>query len=95
MSNRAVESAVASAGYYGRDIDAQRDRISPRDLGERIAMGQVLVGSPDTVFTQIKAIRDALGVGIIDLPVAVQLGEKTLRAIELFGTKVLPRLHEL
>lgn len=33
--------------------------------------------------------------GIVDLVVGVQLGERTMHSIELFGTKVLPRLREL
>jgi alkanesulfonate monooxygenase SsuD/methylene tetrahydromethanopterin reductase-like flavin-dependent oxidoreductase (luciferase family) len=64
-------------------------------MRDRIDRGQVLVGSPDTVLKQVKRIRDELGAGILDLVVASQLGDKTLGAIELFGTKVLPRMHEL
>ena len=58
-------------------------------------LGQVIVGSPDTVFAQVRRIHDELGAGIIDLVVGAQLGERTLRSIELFGTKVLPRMREL
>jgi alkanesulfonate monooxygenase SsuD/methylene tetrahydromethanopterin reductase-like flavin-dependent oxidoreductase (luciferase family) len=94
--NRAVEQAVASSGYYGRDIETQRARLQSRgEVLERIEKGQILVGGPETVLKQIKRIRDELGAGILDLAVASQLGDKTLSAIELFGTKVLPRMHEL
>jgi alkanesulfonate monooxygenase SsuD/methylene tetrahydromethanopterin reductase-like flavin-dependent oxidoreductase (luciferase family) len=96
MTNRAIESAVAASGYYGRDIDTQRARLQSRgEVRDRIDKGQVLVGTPDTIIKQAKRIRDMLGCGILDLSIAVQMGDKTLRSIEMFGTKVLPRLHEL
>jgi hypothetical protein len=44
---------------------------------------------------QVRRIRDELGAGVLDLVVGAQLGERTLRSIELFGKKVLPRLREL
>jgi alkanesulfonate monooxygenase SsuD/methylene tetrahydromethanopterin reductase-like flavin-dependent oxidoreductase (luciferase family) len=94
--NRAVERAVAESGYYGRDIDTQRARLQSRgEVLSRIEKGQVLVGCPETVLKQVKRIRDAIGAGIIDVTVASQLGDKALRSIELFGTKVLPRMREL
>ncbi|MGH7088852.1 MAG: hypothetical protein ACREFQ_08125, partial [Stellaceae bacterium] len=92
--NRAVSSAVAQSGYYGTDA-GQLTRNATRALAERIELGQVLVGSPETVLGQVRRVRDSLGAGILDLVVGVQLGNKTLRSIELFGTKVLPRMREL
>lgn len=94
MANKVVESTVAGSGYYGRDKDTQRGRLEGRALDERIETGQLLVGSPDTVVSQIKRIRDQLGAGILDLTLAVQLGDKTMRSIELLGTKVLPQIRE-
>jgi hypothetical protein len=47
------------------------------------------------VLAQVRRIRDELGAGIVDLVVGAQLGDKTLRSIELFGTKVLPQMREL
>jgi alkanesulfonate monooxygenase SsuD/methylene tetrahydromethanopterin reductase-like flavin-dependent oxidoreductase (luciferase family) len=93
--NKAVAEGVRQSGYYGADAVGQQQRTSRRDLADRIALGQVIVGSPDTVLTQVRRIRDALGAGVLDLVVGAQLGERTLRSIELFGTKVLPRLREL
>ena len=93
-ANAAINAAVAESSYYGRD-ESQASRTATRDLIDRIEQGQVLVGSPNTVVRQIKRIRDALGVGILDCTLAAQLGDKTLRSIELFGTKVLPRIREL
>jgi alkanesulfonate monooxygenase SsuD/methylene tetrahydromethanopterin reductase-like flavin-dependent oxidoreductase (luciferase family) len=63
-------------------------------LAERIELGQIVVGSPETALKQVRRIHDELGAGIIDLVVGVQLGDRTMRSIELFGSKVLPRMHE-
>ena len=95
MRNKAVEQAVAGSGYYGRDIETQRSRLMSRgELFGRIDKGQVVVGGPDTALKQIKRIRDTIGAGIIDLNLGTQMGDKTLRSIELFGTKVLPRMRD-
>jgi alkanesulfonate monooxygenase SsuD/methylene tetrahydromethanopterin reductase-like flavin-dependent oxidoreductase (luciferase family) len=93
--NRALAEAVASSGYHGRDAANQRNRVQGRPLQERIELGQMVVGSPDTVLQQVRAIRDQLGAGILDLTFLPVSREKSLRAIELFGTQVLPRMHEL
>ena len=95
LANRAVESAVADRGYYGRDKAEQRARLLPRALQERIDLGQILLGSPETVLKQIHRIRDALGAGILDLNPAAPDREATLKSIELFGEKVLPRIKDL
>ena len=92
--NKAVSEAVLQSGYYGTDVTGQRQRNARRELAERIELGQVIVGSPDTVLKQVRCIRDELGAGILDLVVGVQLGERTMHSIELFGSKVLPRMRE-
>jgi hypothetical protein len=46
------------------------------------------------VLKQVRRISDEIGAGIIDLVVGVQLGEPTMHSIELFGSKVLPRIRE-
>jgi alkanesulfonate monooxygenase SsuD/methylene tetrahydromethanopterin reductase-like flavin-dependent oxidoreductase (luciferase family) len=94
-SNRGLDDAAAQAGYYGRDTATQRARLQSRGLAERIALGQLLVGSPDSVLGQIRGIRDALRAGIVDLTFAPVGRDKVLRAIELFGARVLPRMREL
>jgi alkanesulfonate monooxygenase SsuD/methylene tetrahydromethanopterin reductase-like flavin-dependent oxidoreductase (luciferase family) len=95
QSNRALDDTAAHLGYYGRDVENQRGRLQPHDLNERIELGQLLVGSPSTVLKQIRTVRDALGCGILDLIFQPVGREKTLKAIELFGTDVLPRMREL
>ena len=95
-ANRAVEAAVKDAGYYGKDVEGQRGRLFARgDLKERIASGQLLIGSPDTVIDQIAKLRDDMGCGVLDLTLVTQLGQRTLHAIELFGEKIIPRMHEM
>jgi alkanesulfonate monooxygenase SsuD/methylene tetrahydromethanopterin reductase-like flavin-dependent oxidoreductase (luciferase family) len=93
--NQAVAQAVAASGYHGRDAQAQQARVGRRTLEDRIALGQLLAGGPETVLKQITSIRDELGAGILDLSFLPVGREKALRAIELFGTKVLPRMHEM
>ncbi len=92
MSNRALEGAIASTGYYGRDMESQRQRLMPADLKTRIENGQILLGSPDTIVKQIENIKRELDCGVLDFTVAHQMGAKTNRSIELLGEKVVPRI---
>jgi hypothetical protein len=91
--NKGIAEGVLQSGYYGGDAVAQRQRTSRRELADRIALGQVIVGGPDTVLEQVRRIRDELGAGVLDLVVGAQLGERTLHSIELFGANVLPRMQ--
>ena len=96
LMNRAVADAVADSNYFGAKQHMEHERrATAYDLKERIALGQVIVGGPDTVLSQIEHIKAELDPGILDLTVVAQLGDKTMRSIELMGTKVLPRMHEL
>lgn len=100
LSNRGLDDAAARAGYYGRDEQTQRGRLHRYSLDERIQLGQLVAGSPETVVSQIRRIQEEVGVGIVECvftpgaPVE-SAPERTLAAIELFGAKVLPRLAEL
>jgi alkanesulfonate monooxygenase SsuD/methylene tetrahydromethanopterin reductase-like flavin-dependent oxidoreductase (luciferase family) len=94
-ANPALEKAVTSAGYHGRDVDTQLNRRMGHSVRERIELGQLLAGSPETVIAQIRNIKEKLGAGILDLSLLTVGRDKALRAIELFGTKVLPRMHEM
>jgi alkanesulfonate monooxygenase SsuD/methylene tetrahydromethanopterin reductase-like flavin-dependent oxidoreductase (luciferase family) len=95
QSNMVLDEAVASLGYYGRDAENQRGRLAPHGFEERIELGQLLVGSPETVLNQICRVRDALGCGILDLIFQPLGRDKTLKSIELFGKQVLPRIRDL
>ncbi|MDE3075078.1 MAG: LLM class flavin-dependent oxidoreductase [Chloroflexota bacterium] len=95
-SNKALDEVAASAGYYGRDTATQRGRLEGgRSLQERIERGELLAGGPATVAAQIRSMRHELGCGILDLIFSPLGRDKTLRALELFGTKVLPAIREL
>jgi alkanesulfonate monooxygenase SsuD/methylene tetrahydromethanopterin reductase-like flavin-dependent oxidoreductase (luciferase family) len=94
-ANRALDDTAANLGYYGRDVENQRGRLQPHDFKERVELGQLLVGSPATVLQQIRAVRDALGCGILDLIFQPVGRDKTLKSIELFGTQVLPGMRDL
>lgn len=95
LANRALEGAVASSGYYGRDVEAQRQRLVPRELRERLELGQLLLGSPDTVVKQIESVYRELGCGVLDLIIGFDMGEKTNHMLDLIGEKVLPRIRAL
>jgi alkanesulfonate monooxygenase SsuD/methylene tetrahydromethanopterin reductase-like flavin-dependent oxidoreductase (luciferase family) len=96
MANPAIDEAAAGAGYYGRDTAGQRARVAEAgDLRERIATGQILAGTPETVLAQAAEVGRALGAGILELAFIGPTPEKRRRALELFGTQVLPRMREL
>lgn len=94
-ANRAVEAVVNDTGYYGRDREAQRNRLFARgDLRQRVANGQILIGSVESVWKQIQELKQLVGCGVIDFTLATQLGQRTSRAIELLGEKIAPRMRE-
>lgn len=95
LANQALEATIAGTGYYGADQGNQRNRVRGKhDVTERLELGQVMLGSPDTVFAQAQRIRRQLGAGIFDLIPAFELGDRTMHSLELFASKVLPRLRE-
>jgi alkanesulfonate monooxygenase SsuD/methylene tetrahydromethanopterin reductase-like flavin-dependent oxidoreductase (luciferase family) len=95
MSNRVLDDTVANLGYYGRDMVNQRGRLQPHTLSERIALGQLLAGGPETVIEQIRAIHESLGCGVLDLIFQPVARDTSLKAIDLFGSRVLPRIRDL
>ena len=95
-ANLELEAAVASTGYYGTDVSKQRARVlQSQGVDDQIAAGQIVIGSADTVQSQIAQIAERLGAGVLDLVPAFQSGETTLRSIRLFGEEVLPRIRDL
>jgi probable LLM family oxidoreductase len=64
---------------------------------QEVEHGSLYVGSPETVARKIAATVSALGVQRFDLKYSTgPLGhEKLMRAIELYGTEVMPRVREL
>jgi alkanesulfonate monooxygenase SsuD/methylene tetrahydromethanopterin reductase-like flavin-dependent oxidoreductase (luciferase family) len=95
-ANPAADEAAARAGYYGRDAASQRSRLhTGGDLDERIETAQLMIGSPDSVLAQAQRIGRELGVGILELAFVAPGVDMVRRSLELFGTRVLPRMHEL
>jgi alkanesulfonate monooxygenase SsuD/methylene tetrahydromethanopterin reductase-like flavin-dependent oxidoreductase (luciferase family) len=97
--NPGLDEAVARTGFYGRDDSVRASRHARRSLEERVELGQLFLGGPESVAAQLRHLHDEVGAGVVDLVFEFQ-GEaiphqKTLRSIELFGTQVLPRIRDL
>lgn len=62
------------------------------------ALPTTFVGGPDTVVEQVRRCRDEVGAGVLDLslhpPGSGDL-DPLMRALDLFGTKVLPRIRDI
>ncbi len=62
------------------------------------ALPTTFVGSPDTVVEQVRRCREVVGAGVLDLslfPPGSREVDPLMRALELFGTKVLPRIRDI
>ncbi|HEX6511535.1 MAG TPA: LLM class flavin-dependent oxidoreductase, partial [Chloroflexota bacterium] len=93
---------VANAGFYGerdmttrmryQNINAERTQT----LESQVERGQSFCGSPETVFAQLERLREEVGAGVVNLIFNRPLPRDVyLPSMELFGKKVLPRMHEL
>lgn len=86
-----VRDAVAA-------LDARNIAGEARSAVVTGALPTTFIGSPDTVVEQVRRCREAIGAGVIDLslhpPGAADLAPLT-RALDLFGSKVLPRIREI
>jgi alkanesulfonate monooxygenase SsuD/methylene tetrahydromethanopterin reductase-like flavin-dependent oxidoreductase (luciferase family) len=90
--------AVAASGYYGSDVQTQSTRGDrPLSVQERIDLGYLFCGTPDTVFEQLCRTQATIGCGVLELGFQTNRLPQNLsmRSLELFGREVLPRLHEL
>jgi alkanesulfonate monooxygenase SsuD/methylene tetrahydromethanopterin reductase-like flavin-dependent oxidoreductase (luciferase family) len=85
---------------------ANRDRIGAergwppatrREYDQEIAEGSLYAGSPETVARKIARTVRALGAARFDLKYSngTMPHEQLMRSIELYGTKVVPRVREL
>jgi alkanesulfonate monooxygenase SsuD/methylene tetrahydromethanopterin reductase-like flavin-dependent oxidoreductase (luciferase family) len=84
----------------------QRDRIGAlrgwpplrrEEFDAEVAHGSLYVGSPETVARKMARAISALGVGRFDLiyTVGAQPASARLRAVELYGTEVIPMVREI
>src|SRR5262249_2670400 len=62
------------------------------------ALPTTLIRSPDRVVEQVRRCRDEIGAGVLDLslvPPGTGDPDFLTRSLEMFGTKVLPRIREI
>jgi alkanesulfonate monooxygenase SsuD/methylene tetrahydromethanopterin reductase-like flavin-dependent oxidoreductase (luciferase family) len=62
------------------------------------ALPTTFIGSPDTVVEQVRRAREVIGAGVLDLslhPPGSGALDPLMRALELFGKKVLPRIRDI
>jgi len=62
------------------------------------ALPTTFIGSPDTVVEQVRRAREVIGAGVIDIslhPPGSRDLDPLLRALDLFATKVLPRIRDV
>ena len=62
------------------------------------ALPTTFIGSPDTVVEQVRRAREVIGCGVLDLslhPPGSRDVDPLMRALDLFATKVLPRIREI
>jgi alkanesulfonate monooxygenase SsuD/methylene tetrahydromethanopterin reductase-like flavin-dependent oxidoreductase (luciferase family) len=70
----------------------------PRTPNVAGALPTTFCGSPDTVVEQVRRCRDEVGAGVLDLslhPPGSRDVDPLMRALELFGKKVLPRIRDI
>jgi len=84
-----MRKLVPSRGFRVPSLDQFRHEAGPH--------GALYVGSPETVAKKIAANLPKLDVTRFDLKIAMPLmpQREVLEAIELYGTKVVPRVREL
>jgi alkanesulfonate monooxygenase SsuD/methylene tetrahydromethanopterin reductase-like flavin-dependent oxidoreductase (luciferase family) len=68
-----------------------------REFDQEVAVGSMYCGSPETVAQKIAATVRVLGIGRFDMKYSAGTLPHSLmmRSIELYGTKVIPRVREL
>jgi alkanesulfonate monooxygenase SsuD/methylene tetrahydromethanopterin reductase-like flavin-dependent oxidoreductase (luciferase family) len=89
---------IAASGYYGADVQTQSTRGDrPLSVQERIDLGYLFCGTPDTVFQQLCRSQAAIGNGVLELGFQTNRlpHKQAMQSLELFGREVLPRLQEL
>jgi alkanesulfonate monooxygenase SsuD/methylene tetrahydromethanopterin reductase-like flavin-dependent oxidoreductase (luciferase family) len=81
-----------------QQLDSRNIAGVPRPALRDGALPTNFVGSPETVLKQLQRCHDEVGAGVVDLAFQSATAEDpqgTMRALELFGTEVLPRLREI
>ena len=91
------ENRCGSSGY--RSQPARRTKLTSRndapDPDSQIDRGQLLLGSPATVLSQIERIQSRIKPGVLDLHFPDLDRDAIMRAVELLGREVVPAVHAL
>jgi len=71
--------------------------MNRNEFEQEIQFGSLYLGSPETVAQKIATTARTLGIARFDLKYSAGMlpHEKMMRAIELYGTRVMPRVREL
>jgi alkanesulfonate monooxygenase SsuD/methylene tetrahydromethanopterin reductase-like flavin-dependent oxidoreductase (luciferase family) len=79
-------------------LDSRNIAGEARTLSVGAALPTTFVGSPETVVDQVRRCREVVGAGVLDLsqhpPGSGDL-DPLMRALDLFATKVLPRIRDI
>ena len=96
-AGRAVLAALQGRSATGSARCAAGRRSRREEFDAEIAHGSLYIGSPETVARKIARAVRALGVGRFDLIYTTGSSSRVsarLRAVELYGTKVIPMVRD-
>jgi alkanesulfonate monooxygenase SsuD/methylene tetrahydromethanopterin reductase-like flavin-dependent oxidoreductase (luciferase family) len=98
QANQAPFTLRAGVRNAVANLDARNIAGEARASVVTGALPTTFVGSPDTVVEQVRRCREVVGAGVLDLslhtPGSADLAP-LMRSLELFGTKVLPRIRDI
>jgi len=88
------------AGLRDALIEADRRNIAGEARTANVGgiLPTTFIGGPDTIVAQIKRCREVIGAGVIDIslhPPGSNDVDALMSAVEMFGTKVLPRIRDI
>ena len=79
-------------------VDARNIAGEARAPIRQGALPTTFIGSPDTVVEQVRRCREVIGAGVIDIslhPPGSRDLDPLMHALDLFATKVLPRIRDI
>ena len=79
-------------------LDARNIAGEARQAIRPGALPTTFIGSPDTVVEQVRQCREVVGAGVLDIslhPPGSRDLDPLMRGLDLFATKVLPRIRDL
>src|SRR5258706_5548563 len=88
---------AVDGGYVTADARNVAGEVRAPNVGGG-ALPTTFIGSPDTVVEQVRQAREVIGAGVLDLslhPPGSGEIDPLMRALELFGKKVLPPIRDI